>query len=191
MSATETPTGGIPAMVVEAAESILGHPIRRCDVELLEDRRTVAAVGRPDGSQVVVKWSEWHQVLFAEWSALAMVNDLDLDPPVAPRLLGGDTTAGVIVMERLLPGPSLATLLLGADKEAARRGLVALGGTLGRLHAGTIGRSREFELRRSSLGPTQSRALPRRAAASETFHASGRLDEAGRNCAAAWLGGRP
>lgn len=106
-------------MVVEAAERILGHPIQTCDVELLEDRRTVAAVGRPDGSQVVVKWSEWHQVLFAEWSALAMVDDLDLTPPVAPRLLGGDATAGVIVMERLLPGPSLATLLLGTDREAA------------------------------------------------------------------------
>ena len=167
LTATEAPTGEIPAMVVEAAERILGHPIQTCDVELLEDRTTVAAVGRPDGSQVVVKWSEWHQVLFAEWSALAMVDDLYLDPPVAPRLLGGDATAGVIVMERLLPGPSLATLLLGADREAARRGLVALGGTLGRLHAGTIGRSREFELRRSSLGPTQSvryhvvRQLPR------------------------------
>ena len=158
---------GSPGHSGRGAEHILGHPIRTCDVELLEDRKTVAAVARPDGSQVVVKWSEWHQVLFAEWSALAIVDDLDLDPRIAPRLLGGDATAGVIVMERLLPGPSLATLLLGDNREAARRGLVALGRALGRLHAGTIGRSREFELRRSSLGPTQSvryhvvRQLPR------------------------------
>lgn len=146
----------IPEAVIGAATRILGHPLALDEVELLEGRGTVAAVGRPDGSQVVIKWSKWRQVLLAEWSALAGLADIGLDPPVSPRLLGGDIDAGVIVLERLPPGPSLASLLLGVDGAAARRGLVGLGRALGRLHAATAGRTREFELRRARLGPTQS-----------------------------------
>ena len=146
----------IPPSVVAAVQRLLDHAVDPAAVERLEGRSTVVAVRRPDGSEVVIKWSAWHQVLFAEWTALALIGDLGLDPPLAPRLLGGDVDAAVIVMERLPRGPSLAGLLLGTDREAAKRGLVAVGRALGRLHSATIGRSAEYEVRRAALGPTKS-----------------------------------
>jgi hypothetical protein len=45
--------------------------------------------------------------------------------PVAPRLLGADMTAGVLVMEELPPGRSLADSLLAGDRDAAVASLVA------------------------------------------------------------------
>lgn len=146
----------IPPSVVAAVQRLLDHAVDPAAVEWLEGRSTVVAVRRPDGSEVVIKWSAWHQVLFAEWTALALIGDLGLDPPLAPRLLGGDVDAAVIVMERLPRGPSLAALLLGTDREAAKGGLVAVGRALGRLHSATIGRSAEYEVRRAALGPTKS-----------------------------------
>jgi hypothetical protein len=75
---------------------------------------------------------------------------------VAPRLLGGDVATATIVMERLPPGPSLAGLLLGADADAARRGLVGLARAMGRMHGASLGRAHDFELRRTGLSPSPS-----------------------------------
>lgn len=150
------PVALLPNAVAEAATRILGDRIDPHTVQWLEDRRTVVAATRPDGSQVVIKWSRSRQVLFAEWAALAFITDLNLDPPLAPRLLGGDVDAVMIVMERLPPAASLAGLLLGSDRDSARRGLLGLARGLGRLHASTIGRTRAFELARAGLGPTPS-----------------------------------
>ena len=135
--------------MLDAVARVLGHPVG--EVEPLEGRESVFAVG----SEAVVKCGTSETAMLDEWAALRVAGDLGLDPPVAPRLLGGDVEARVVVMERLSPAPSLAGLLLGDDAEAAGRGLVALARALGRLHAATTG-GREFEVRRASLGPTPS-----------------------------------
>lgn len=56
---------------------------------------------------------------------------------VAPTVLAADEPAGLVVLSDLGRWPSLETLLLGDDPEAARRAMVALGAALGALHAGT------------------------------------------------------
>lgn len=142
----------LPPSVLAAVQGILDHPVEAASVEQLEGRTTVVAMRRPDGSEVVIKWTAWRQVLFAEWAALALIGNLGLDPPLAPRLLGGSVDAAVIVMERLPRGPSLAGLLLGTDGNAAERGMVAVGRALGRLHAATLARPWAFEVARAALG---------------------------------------
>jgi tRNA A-37 threonylcarbamoyl transferase component Bud32 len=71
----------------------------------------------------------------------------------APRLLAADDEAGILVMEDLGAGPALEDLLLGSDPSAAKRGLVAFAGALGRMHATTAGRAAEYYQVRSGLGP--------------------------------------
>ncbi len=65
---------------------------------------------------------------------------------LAPRFLAGGSAAGFLVMEDLGSDPSLLDLLLGADPEAARQGLLAFARGLGRLHAQTAGRSEGLHL---------------------------------------------
>ena len=48
--------------------------------------------------------------------------------PVAPRLLGADADAGILLMEDLGPGPSLADSLLTGDRSRMRADLVSYAG---------------------------------------------------------------
>lgn len=61
---------------------------------------------------------------------------------VAPTLLAADDGLELVVMADL-GGTSLEALLLGDDTDAATAAVVALGDTLGRLHAWTLGREDE------------------------------------------------
>jgi hypothetical protein len=55
--------------------------------------------------------------------------------PVAPRLLGADATAGILLMEDLGQGASLADSLLTGERERAEADLIAYARALGSMHA--------------------------------------------------------
>ena len=55
--------------------------------------------------------------------------------PVAPRLLGADVTAGVLVMEELPAGRSLADSLLLGDRATGTADMTAYATALGSVHA--------------------------------------------------------
>jgi hypothetical protein len=75
----------------------------------------------------------------AELAALEFLSAMP--EPIAPRLLGADTRAGILVMEDLPPGPSLADSLLTGERERARADLVAYARALGSLHTWSMGRA--------------------------------------------------
>jgi hypothetical protein len=68
---------------------------------------------------------------------------LDGTAVVAPRVLGFDDAAGVLVLTDLGAGPTLEAQLLGDDAEAATAGVMALAVAAGRLHAATSGAETE------------------------------------------------
>jgi len=57
---------------------------------------------------------------------------------VAPRVLGFDDAAGVIVVTDLGRWPTVEAVLLGDDEAAASHAMVELGRAVGRLHAATL-----------------------------------------------------
>ena len=73
--------------------------------------------------------------------------------PVAPRLLGADVTAGVLLMEELPAGRSLADSLLLGERSTATADLVAYATALGSVHAWSIGRTAGFDRARARYSP--------------------------------------
>ena len=73
--------------------------------------------------------------------------------PVAPRLLGADTEAGVLLMEDLDPGPSLADSMLTGQRDQVLAGLIAYARALGRLHAWSASRGAELAALRARYAP--------------------------------------
>lgn len=90
--------------------------------------------------------------LMNEWAALRFLSQLGLEPPVSPAFYGGDLDAGVLVLEDLGEGDSLADALLGSDTASAEAALVSLARTLGRMHAASIERAADYRRTRSALG---------------------------------------
>ena len=78
----------------------------------------------------------------AELTVLEFLNTMET--AVAPRLLGADAGAGILIMEDLGPGSSLAHSLLARDRGRAEADLVAYARALGTMHSWSSGRSREF-----------------------------------------------
>ncbi len=66
--------------------------------------------------------------------------------PVAPRLLGADADADILLMEDLGLGPSLAGSLLAGDRSRVRADLVSYAEALGAMHAWSMGRPRDPRL---------------------------------------------
>lgn len=93
--------------------------------------------------------------LFNDWAGTHFLTEIGGDPPHSPRLYGGDRAQGIIVMEDLGNGASLANALLGDDPAPAEAGLLALAAGLGRMHAATIGRTEEYRRIRRALGPQE------------------------------------
>lgn len=107
---------------------------------------------------VVVKTAEMDRAGVAdEHAALELLGRIA--PSSAARLLAADAAHGVLVLEDLGDGPSLATMLLGGDPQVARTALVSHASALGRLHAVTIGRAEEFYEIRRALGPVDPAAV--------------------------------
>jgi Ser/Thr protein kinase RdoA (MazF antagonist) len=128
----------------EAVSAVLGAPVAAGEV--VDERHHVVRVTAADGRRAIVKrprapgdsiWGGEPHGLAVEWAALDVL--AGLDPPVAPRLLGGDEEAGVVVLEDLGTPGSLADALLGDDPDRARSDLAAVAAALGRMHAATLG----------------------------------------------------
>jgi hypothetical protein len=73
--------------------------------------------------------------------------------PVAPRLVAADAQAGLLLMEDLGPGASLADALPDGDRERARADLVSYAEALGAMHAWSMGRPDELARRRARYAP--------------------------------------
>ena len=104
-------------------------------VEVVDDltfssRAVVARLRQPDGTVVVAKRHKDPDAAASEELALRT-----LPAGIGPRLVGiGD---GVLVMEDVGAGPSVADLLLGPDPMAARAAPVGWAGVIGRVAAAT------------------------------------------------------
>jgi aminoglycoside phosphotransferase (APT) family kinase protein len=95
----------------------------------------------------------------AELAALEFLSPMET--AVAPRLLGADAAAGILIMEDLGPGSSLADSLLGSDRSRAEADLVSYARAIAAMHAWSIGRSREYaELRARLAGAADGEARP-------------------------------
>jgi Ser/Thr protein kinase RdoA (MazF antagonist) len=95
----------------------------------------------------------------AELAALEFLSPME--PAVAPRLLGADAAAGILIMEDLGPGSSLADSLLGSDRSRAEADLISYARAIAAMHAWSIGRSREYaELRARLAGAADGEARP-------------------------------
>ena len=126
-------------------ESLLGRGAPASVVGIGGDWAPVTRLGFADGSSVVVKtrrvddgsgWGGRHH-LRRELVALSVLDGSGL----TPRVLAADEEAGVVVLEDL--GGSSRTLeeilLDPSAGDAAEAAFVALGATVGRLHASTTG----------------------------------------------------
>ena len=141
----------------EAVTAVLGAPAAAGEV--VDGRHHVVRVTAADGRRAIVKrprapgdsiWGGEPHGLAVEWAALDVL--AGLDPPVAPRLLGGDDEAGVVVLEDLSAPGSLADTLLGDDPGRARAHLAAVAAALGRMHAATLGRADAIAAARARRG---------------------------------------
>lgn len=154
---------------VSTAEAILGRslgsPVRLRVVQEFRVGRVARCVMVGSGSASVVVKAAGDRLdgsyrgvdtLHNEQAALVLLDRLA--PGLAPRLLGSEPTTGVLVLEDLGDGPSLASYLLGDDASAAREAAIDFAANLGFLHAATIGYAEEYEALRSKLSEIDARA---------------------------------
>jgi Ser/Thr protein kinase RdoA (MazF antagonist) len=147
---TQTPV--LSAAETRAAESLVaelwGAGVQVRAAEKISDLDHVARLRLADERTVVLKRlradnvDDRAWVFDAELAALEFLNGMPT--AVAPRLFGTDIEAGILVMEDLGPGSSLADSLLGGDRGRAEADLVSYARALAAMHSWSIGRSHEF-----------------------------------------------
>jgi hypothetical protein len=113
--------------------------------ELIWNRRHIVRLRLGDDRSVVLKRRGGQPAQSGQGRnfgvELAVLEYLNAMPePVAPRLLGADPDAGILLIEDLGPGTSLADSLLAEDRARAQADLAAYARALGALHAWSIGR---------------------------------------------------
>jgi Ser/Thr protein kinase RdoA (MazF antagonist) len=136
----------------QAAEALLADAWgERAEVRAAEpiwDRRHVVRLRLGGGRSAVLKRGGDHDHAGRARDfgvEMAVLEYLSAMPePVAPRLLGADAQAGILLMEDLGPGASLAGSLLTGDRERAQADLVAYARALGSLHVWSMGRADEL-----------------------------------------------
>jgi Ser/Thr protein kinase RdoA (MazF antagonist) len=104
-----------------------------------------------DRSAVLKRRTEEGDGFGVELAVLEYLNGMPV--PVAPRLLGADNAAGMLLMEDLGAGASLAGSLLGTDRDRARADLIAYAEALGSLHAWSMSRAGELADLRARYAP--------------------------------------
>ena len=88
----------------------------------------------------------------AELAALQFLSPMET--AVAPRLLGADASAGILIMEDLGPGSSLADSLMAGDSGRVGADLISYARAMAAMHAWSIGRPREYaQIRARLAGP--------------------------------------
>jgi Ser/Thr protein kinase RdoA (MazF antagonist) len=133
----------------QAAEAVLARSCgEAADVQGAEriwDRENVVRLELAGGRSAVLKrrpHPEDHargRSFERELHALELLNGMPV--PVAPRLLGADAAAGILLMEDLRTEVSLADSLLTGKRERAEADLIAYARALGSMHAWTAQRA--------------------------------------------------
>ncbi len=112
--------------------------------------------GPPDApASVIVKVVDPELGLFAiEWAGLEFLASSPDTVRLVPRVLGCDPERCLTILEDLGSADDLGLgeILEGTDVARARAALIEFHRTLGRLHAGTIGRRGEYEALRKRVG---------------------------------------
>jgi hypothetical protein len=125
-----------------AAEAVLdrawgpGTSVRAA--EPIWDRPHVVRLHLATDRSAVMKKRAEGDTFGAELAALEHLTGMP--EPVAPRLLGADADAGIVLMEDLGPGPSLADSLLTGGRARVRADLVSYAEALGAMHAWSMRR---------------------------------------------------
>ena len=150
----------LTAEETSAAESVLGDAwgtrVTVLTAEKVWGRSHIVRLRLADDRSVVLKrhrtenFGGRDRSFGAELAALEFLNGMET--AVAPRLFGADPGAGILVMEDLGPGASLAHSLLARDRGRAEADLVAYARALGSMHAWSSGRSDQFAEIRARLG---------------------------------------
>ncbi len=140
-------------MTLRAAEKIWDrHHIVRLHVA--DDDRTVVLKRGREGS-----FGDRSRGFDAELAALEFLNSMDT--AIAPRLFGADPSAGILIMEDLGPGSSLADSLLARDRDRAQADLISYARAMGTMHSWSLSRSREYaEIRARHAGTAESEMDP-------------------------------
>jgi Ser/Thr protein kinase RdoA (MazF antagonist) len=183
----------LSAAETRAAEALLarvwgaGASVRAA--EPIWERSHVVRLHLAAGRSVVMKKRAGTDSFGVELAALEYLNGMP--EPVAPRLLGADADAGIMVMEDLGPGASLAGSLLAGDQSRVRADLVSYAEALGAIHAWSMRRPRDPRLgtppwpgavargKDAFLGAAASLGLPAAAAGTEVDQLCVLLDETG------------
>jgi Ser/Thr protein kinase RdoA (MazF antagonist) len=124
----------------------LGEPVVVQAADPLWDRGHVFRLHLTPGRAVILKRKRRQgpldaQLFGAELAALDYLNAMPV--PVAPRLLGADAEAGLMLMEDLGNGATLADSLMAAGRERVQAELIAYAQALGSLHAWSMGHAHE------------------------------------------------
>jgi Phosphotransferase enzyme family len=130
-------------VAVRGAERIWGrsHIVR---LRLADDRTVVLKRRREEN------FGDRARGFDAELAALEFLSRMPA--PVAPRLLGADAPAQILIMEDLGPGSSLADSLLATDRSLAEADLISYARALATMHAWSFGQSAEYAEIRARLG---------------------------------------
>jgi hypothetical protein len=131
-------------VVVRDAEKIWdrSHIVR---LRLAGDERTVVLKRPREGN-----FGGRSRGFDAELAALQFLSPMET--AVAPRLLGADPSARILIMEDLGPGSSLADSLMGTGRSRVGADLIGYARAIGAMHAWSVGRSREYARIRAGLG---------------------------------------
>jgi len=137
----------LSAAETRAAEALLARAWGPTSVRAAEpiwDRAHVVRLHLARGRSVVMKKRADEDTFGVELAALEYLDQMP--GPVAPRLLGADAGAGIVLMEDLGPGPSLADSLLTGDRSRVRADLVSYAEALAAMHAWSMRRPRDHRL---------------------------------------------
>jgi Ser/Thr protein kinase RdoA (MazF antagonist) len=159
---TESAAGpALPPAERQAAEALLadarGERTEIRAAEAIWDRSHVVRLHLGADRSVVLKRRGDQEPGVQDWSLeieLAALEYLNAMPaPVAPRLLAADPDVGILLMEDLGPGASLADSLLTGQRGQAKADLIAYARALGSLHAWSTQRPDELAELRARYAP--------------------------------------
>ena len=153
----------LSAAETRAAEAILtdywGTSVTVRTAEKIWDRRHIVRLHIADDDRSVVLKRQRHENFGdrergfdAELAALEFLNAMET--AVAPRLFGADSSAGILLMEDLGPGSSLADSLLGSDRAVAQADLVSYARAMAAMHAWSVSRPGEYAEIRARHAPS-------------------------------------
>ncbi len=175
----ETSDDLIPKMVATSESALsrrFGHPVKLGEPQVLRDQYRNRVVRCPvldgaagphqavvikasladDGSPFVAEPDESGSSAWRYFNELGGTDFLFKHAPdTCAELLASDPTLGVLVLEDLGDGDSLANVIQREDPAAAEAALTSYALGLARMHAGTVGLKAEWRASRLALGGTQ------------------------------------